>query len=227
VPLNLPTQKAKNTHENSSLVAKSQSQSNILRNFPSTLTLSTLNVNFNTDDDISDEIFKTELFRLRGAIYFSYGILQLAFSYFPPQLKIINYIGYSGDRNEAIKLLKYSKNSVDFRSLLAVIALLWYYLIIVPFFAIENADLSEEINLSTQILNEYEQFDTSALFLFFSGRRQRLKKKIKYAILHYDAALRAKNIPRELKILVMNELALVLLIKLNFHDAMHYFNELR
>jgi Protein of unknown function (DUF3808) len=177
--------------------------------------------------DMSADEFRKELHRLRGAIYFGYGLLQIAFSFIPPQLKVINFLGYQGDRETGLNFLKEAKNSQDLRSLMSVIALLYYYLIIVPFFALENSDLSDEINFATQVLNENEKFDQSALFLFFSGRRQRLKKKMKFAIMHYDAALRVANLPRELKILVMHELGLCLLIELNFHDAMHYFNELR
>lgn len=177
--------------------------------------------------DISLVEFKKELHRLRGAIYFGYGLLQIAFSFIPPQLKVINFLGYQGDRAMGMNCLREAKNSHDLRSLMSIIALLYYNLIIVPFFALENSNLSEEIAEATEILNENERFDQSALFLFFSGRRQRLKKKMKFAIMHYDAALRVVNLPRELKMLVMHELGLCLLIELNFHDAMHYFNELK
>lgn len=180
-----------------------------------------------TCDDISNSEYKIELARLKGAIYFGYGLLQIAFSFLPPQLKLINFLGYQGDREMGLKCLKESRNSHDSRSYMATIALLWYYLIIVPFFSMENSDLSEELSEATQILNENEQFDQSSLFLFFSGRRQRLKKKIKYSILHYDAALRVPKLPRELKILLMHELGMCLLIELNFQDSMHYFNELK
>ncbi|CRK98074.1 CLUMA_CG011443, isoform A [Clunio marinus] len=178
-------------------------------------------------DNIGLVEFKNELLRLRGAIYFGYGLLQIAFSFVPPQLKVINFFGYQGDREMGLNCLKEAKNSRDTRSLMAIIGLLYYYLIVVPFFSLENSDLSEEIHEATQILNENERFDQSALFLFFSGRRQRLKKKMKFAIMHYDASLRVPNLPRELKMLVMHELGFCLLIELKFHDAMHYFNELR
>lgn len=181
----------------------------------------------NADCDISVSEFKKELFRLRGAIYFGYGLLQIAFSFVPPQLKVINFLGYQGDRDTGLECLKEARNSQDLRSLMSTIALLYYYLIIVPFFALESSDLSEEIAAATHILNENERFDQSALFLFFSGRRQRLKKKMKFAIMHYDAALRVTGLPRELKMLVMHELGLCLLIELNFHDATHYFNQLK
>jgi hypothetical protein len=183
--------------------------------------------NESSECDISLAEFKKELHRLRGAIYFGYGLLQIAFSFIPPQLKVINFLGYQGDRETGLNYLKEAKNSQDIRSLMSIIALLYYYLIIVPFFALENSDLSDEIKAATDILNENERFDQSALFLFFSGRRQRLKKKMKFAIMHYDAALRVPNLPRELKMLVMHELGLCLLIERNFHDAMHYFNELK
>lgn len=180
-----------------------------------------------SESDISGSEFRQELHRLHGAIRFGYGLLQIAFSFIPPQLKVINFLGYQGDRDTGLSCLREAKDSQDFRSLMSTIGLLYYYLIIVPFFALENSDLNEELKVATHILNENERFDQSALFLFFSGRRQRLKKKMKFAIMHYDAALRVANLPRELKMLVMHELGFCLLIELNFHDAMHYFNELR
>jgi Protein of unknown function (DUF3808) len=222
VPLNLPSiVKSHSTIFSSPKASRSKKLSKhvAMMNFPMK--------SESSDYDVSVIDFKRELHRLRGAIYFGYGLLQIAFSFIPPQLKVINFLGYQGDRETGLNCLKEAKNSQDPRSLMSIIALLYYYLIIVPFFALENSDLSEEINAATQILNENERFDQSALFLFFSGRRQRLKKKMKFAIMHYDAALRVTNLPRELKMLVMHELGLCLLIELNFHDAMHYFNELR
>lgn len=126
----------------------------------------------NCDCDISDVEFKKELIRVRGAIYFGYGLLQIAFSFIPPQLKVINFLGYQGDRDAGLTCLKEAKNSPDSKNVMATIALLYYYLIIVPFFALENSDLNHEINIATQILNENESYESSALFLFFSGRRQ-------------------------------------------------------
>lgn len=177
--------------------------------------------------DIDDEEFKRELLRLRGAVYFGYGLFQLAFSFLPPHFKLINLFGYQGDRDVGLNCLHECHTSTDFRGILAVVSLLWYYLVLRPFYVSENSELTEDIAIATTILNEYEQFDQSALFLYFSGRRQRLKRKIKYAVIHFDTAIRCKNIPRELKILVMNELGVCLLSELNFHDAMHYFNELK
>lgn len=177
--------------------------------------------------DLGIEEFRAELQRLRGAIYFGYGLLQIAFSFIPPQLKVINLFGYQGDRDMGLNCMKEARKSQDMRSMMSTVALLYYYLIIVPFFSMENSDMGDEIAAATEILNENERFDQSALFLFFSGRRQRLKKKMKFAIMHYDAALRVQGLPRELKMLLMHELGLCLLIELNFHDAMHYFNELK
>ena len=221
-----------NVPQFSSVISKSQStvfsspKASRLRKIPKHSAI----INFamhsvNSECDIVE--FKKELLRLRGAIYFGYGLLQIAFSFIPPQLRVINFLGYQGDRKKGLECLKEAKSSQDLRSLMSTIALLYYYLIMVPFFVLENSDLSEEIAAATNILNENERFDSSALFLFFSGRRQRLKKKIKFAIMHYDAALRVNNLPRELKMLVMHELGFCLLIELNFHDATHYFSELK
>lgn len=90
----------------------------------------------------------------------------------------------------------------------------------VPFFSLEDTDLSFEINAATELLDELSaNYQGSALFLFFSGRVQRLMTNISNAVLCYEDASRAAK-QRELKILCMHELGWCLLIELNFHDAL-------
>ena len=93
----------------------------------------------------------------------------------------------------------------------------------VPFFSLEDTDLSIEINAATELLDELSaNYQGSALFLFFSGRVQRLMTNISNAVLYYEDASRAAK-QRELKILCMHELGWCLLIELNFPDALVSF----
>jgi Protein of unknown function (DUF3808) len=60
---------------------------------------------------------------------------------------------------------------VDFR-----LALLWYYTIVTPFFAMDTSNIDAELAEAEKLLQESdERFSTSALFLFFKGRARRLR----------------------------------------------------
>lgn len=56
------------------------------------------------------------------------------------------------------------------------LALLWYYTIITPFFALDGTNLDTEIEEANLLLDEAQDgFRDAALFLFFRGRVERLK----------------------------------------------------
>lgn len=56
------------------------------------------------------------------------------------------------------------------------LALLWYYTIIKPFFALDGANLDKEIEEANALLDEAQDgYADAALFLFFRGRVERLK----------------------------------------------------
>ena len=91
--------------------------------------------------------------RLRAAVYFGYGIMNLCISLIPPKLlKVANLLGFKGDRQFGLQALKYVSNSQDVKAPLARLgifdvngakinfrlALLWYHTIIRPFFALDN-----------------------------------------------------------------------------------------
>lgn len=92
--------------------------------------------------------------RLRAAVYFGYGLMNLCISLIPPKLlKVANLLGFKGDRQFGLQALKYVSNSQDVKAPLARsaiiddddgvkiyfrLALLWYHTIIRPFFALDD-----------------------------------------------------------------------------------------
>lgn len=91
--------------------------------------------------------------RLRAAVYFGYGIMNLCISLIPPKLlRVANLLGFKGDRQFGIQALKYVSSSQDVKAPLARLvicvvgdikimfrlALLWYHTIIRPFFALDD-----------------------------------------------------------------------------------------
>ncbi|XP_041761697.1 tetratricopeptide repeat protein 39C-like [Anopheles merus] len=186
---------------------------------------------FNTPADEShapDEILPEDIHRLMGAISFGYGVFQLSISLLPPSLlKLISFLGFEGDRAMGIACLSFSRQSTDMRAPLATLALLWYYTIVTPFFALDGSNLSMEISAAQELIDEAnEQFAKSSLFLFFRGRVERLKSHIQDAIRAYELAYRS-SAQREIKLLCLHEIGWCRLIQLDYGTAMRNFKELK
>ncbi len=58
--------------------------------------------------------------RLRGGIYFGYGLMNIILSLIPPKLmKLANLFGFSGNRRVGLEALEFSSNSQDMKAPLA------------------------------------------------------------------------------------------------------------
>lgn len=58
--------------------------------------------------------------RLRGAVYFGYGLMNIIMSLIPPKLmKLANLFGFHGDRRVGLEALEYASNSQDIKAPLA------------------------------------------------------------------------------------------------------------
>uniref|UniRef100_A0A182NQS6 Tetratricopeptide repeat protein 39C n=1 Tax=Anopheles dirus TaxID=7168 RepID=A0A182NQS6_9DIPT len=174
------------------------------------------------------EIHPEDIHRLMGAISFGYGVFQLSISLLPPSLlKLISFLGFEGDRTMGIACLSFSRQSTDMRAPLATLALLWYYTIVTPFFALDGSNLNLEISAAQELIDEAnDQFANSSLFLFFRGRVERLKSNIQDAIRAYELAYRS-SAQREIKLLCLHEIGWCRLIQLDYGTAMKNFKELK
>lgn len=58
--------------------------------------------------------------RLRGAVYFGYGLMNIIMSLIPPKLmKLANLFGFRGDRRVGLETLEFSSNSQAMKAPLA------------------------------------------------------------------------------------------------------------
>lgn len=77
--------------------------------------------------------------------------------------------------------------SKDMRAPLAVLSVLWYHVLMKPFFT-ENFT-EEEMRETTDLIDKYStQYPQSSLFLFFKGRAWRLQKNLDAALDEYAKA---------------------------------------
>ena len=58
--------------------------------------------------------------RLRGAVFFGYGLMNIILSLIPPKLmKLANLFGFTGNRRVGLEALEFSSNSQDMKAPLA------------------------------------------------------------------------------------------------------------
>ena len=58
--------------------------------------------------------------RLRGAVYFGYGLMNIIMSLIPPKLmKLANLFGFHGNRRLGLQALEFASNSQDMKAPLA------------------------------------------------------------------------------------------------------------
>ncbi|XP_070534555.1 tetratricopeptide repeat protein 39C-like [Ptychodera flava] len=178
-----------------------------------------------SENDIPDET----LARLRGAVCFGYGLFQLCVSMMPPSLlKLVNLLGFSGDRDTGLKCLDESSHSQDMKAPLATLGLLWYHTVVRPFFALDGGAIDAGLQEATDILEENQtNFPTSALFLFYRGRIQRLKCQLQEALTTYNNALEACKEQREIQLICLYEIGWIHLMKLNWEESLMAFIRLR
>ncbi|XP_077990373.1 tetratricopeptide repeat protein 39C-like [Glandiceps talaboti] len=178
-----------------------------------------------TENEISDET----LDRLRGAVCFGYGLFQLCISMMPPNLlKLVNLLGFQGDRNVGLKCLDESSHSEDMKAPLATLGLLWYHTVVRPFFGLDGGAIDAGLQDATDILEENQtKFPSSALFLFYQGRIQRLKCQLDEALTTYNNSLESCQDQREVQLICLYEIGWIQLMKLNWEEAMMSFIRLR
>ncbi|XP_053977469.1 tetratricopeptide repeat protein 39C-like [Hylaeus volcanicus] len=170
----------------------------------------------------------TEVSRLMSAVSFGYGIYQLCVSLLPPSLlKVIHFLGFEGDREAGLAALMNARLSEDMRAPLATLSLLWYHTIVRPFFALDGSNLRAGVNTAKQLIAECSpEFNNSALFLFFTGRIERLESNVNGALEAYGRAVEASN-QREIKLLCLHEVAWCHLIRLSYEEAYRSLTQLR
>ncbi|MBN3271855.1 TT39C protein, partial [Polyodon spathula] len=195
----------------------------------------TLSQELLTSDRANDNSVTTEgvsaesLNRLKGSVSFGYGLFHLCISMVPPHLlKIINLLGFPGDRLQGLSSLTFSSESKDMKAPLATLALLWYHTVVRPFFALDGTDTQAGLAEAKEILQKKETvYPNSSLFMFFKGRVQRLECQINSALISFHDALELAADQREIQHVCLYEIGWCSMIEMNFKDAYESFERLK
>nr|XP_020451588.1 tetratricopeptide repeat protein 39C-like [Monopterus albus] len=176
-----------------------------------------------------DGISPEALDRLKGSVSFGYGLFHLCISMVPPHLlKIVNLLGFPGDRLQGLSALTYASESKDMKAPLATLALLWYHTVAQPFFALDCSDTQSGLMEAKSILKQREAvYPNSSLFMFFKGRVQRLECQITSALTSFSDALELASDQREIQHVCLYEIGWCSMIELNYREAYRAFERLK
>uniref|UniRef100_A0A8C1ARK5 Tetratricopeptide repeat domain 39C n=1 Tax=Cyprinus carpio carpio TaxID=630221 RepID=A0A8C1ARK5_CYPCA len=185
--------------------------------------------NHNTSAESSGRVTEEVLDRLKGSVSFGYGLFHLCISMVPPHLlKIVNLLGFPGDRHQGLESLAYASESKDMKAPLATLALLWYHTVVQPFFALDGSDSQAGLLEAKAILQKKAMvYPNSSLFIFFKGRVQRLECQINSALASFQDALEFASDQREIQHVCLYEIGWCSMIEMNFEDAFRSFERLK
>ncbi|XP_062412956.1 tetratricopeptide repeat protein 39C [Sardina pilchardus] len=191
--------------------------------------LSSDQANHNMPAGETEGITPEALSRLKGSVSFGYGLFHLCISMVPPHLlKIVNLLGFPGDRHQGLASLAYASESKDMKAPLATLALLWYHTVVQPFFAVDGSDSRAGLLEAKAILQKKSVvYPNSSLFIFFRGRVQRLECQINSALTSFHDALDLVSDQREIQHVCLYEIGWCSMIELNFEDAYKAFERLK
>jgi len=188
-------------------------------------TLDKLSLNEEYGEGISPEALK----HLQAAVSCGYGLFHLAISLVPPKLlKFCHLLGFSGNRDVGIQALNLASQSEDMKAPVARLTLLWYHAVIRPFVALDEGNNEEGLTNATAILEEsYQEYPSSAVFLFFKGLVSRLKGNIGQALDEFHQAMRFAAEQKEIALICQYEVGWCHMLRLEWEYALPAFLRLR
>ncbi|KAE8620000.1 hypothetical protein XENTR_v10010056 [Xenopus tropicalis] len=128
---------------------------------------------------------------LEGGVSLGTGAFNLTLSLFPPRiLKLLEFAGFSGDKEYGLSRLHEGAASWNLRSLLCTMLLLCYYTFLSFILGTGEVSVTEAEDLLRPHLSRYPK---SAIFLFFAGRIAELKGNIDEAIRWFEEGCSAQQ----------------------------------
>ncbi|XP_063080181.1 tetratricopeptide repeat protein 39A [Engraulis encrasicolus] len=129
--------------------------------------------------------------QLEGGIFFGIGAFNLTLSLFPARLlKILEFAGFSGDKEYGLSQLQQGAMSHNLRSMLCALLLLCYYTFLSFILGTGEADVAEAEGLLKPFRLRYPR---GAIFLFFAGRAEEIKGNIDEAVALFEDGCKAQQ----------------------------------
>ncbi|XP_054463155.1 tetratricopeptide repeat protein 39A isoform X2 [Anoplopoma fimbria] len=128
---------------------------------------------------------------LEGGISFGIGAFNLTLSLFPPRiLKVLEFAGFSGDKEYGLSLLHDGATGLNLRSMLCALLLLCYYTFLTFILGTGEGEVTEAERLLKPFRLRYPR---GAIFLFFAGRTEEIKGNIDEAVALFEDGCKAQQ----------------------------------
>ncbi|XP_029015351.1 tetratricopeptide repeat protein 39A isoform X1 [Betta splendens] len=129
---------------------------------------------------------------LEGGIAFGIGAFNLTLSLFPPRiLKVLEFAGFSGDKDYGVSLLYNGATGMSLRSMLCALLLLCYYTFLM---FILGRTGEGEVAEAEKLLKPFQlRYPSGAIFLFFAGRIEEIKGNIDQAVALFEDGCKAQQ----------------------------------
>ncbi|KAL1782784.1 tetratricopeptide repeat protein 39B-like [Sigmodon hispidus] len=159
---------------------------------------------------------------LDGGVKFGLGVFNLMFSLVPPRsLKLLNIVGYSGDREVGLALLHDSASQPHINNILSVFTLLFYYNYVRVVVGVEKVSTSATESL---FLIYLEKFPNCVVLKFFRARFSMLNGNFESAQLKLQECIITQNEWKQVHHLCYWELMWCHIFLQNWKQAYHYAN---
>ncbi|XP_034044406.1 tetratricopeptide repeat protein 39B-like isoform X2 [Thalassophryne amazonica] len=170
-----------------------------------------------TDDT---ERQKSTYTHFRAGVNMGIGSFNLILSLFPSRvLRLMEFLGFSGDRELGLSELREGADSQSLRSILCTLTLLMFHLYITVILGIGEGNLAE----AETLLEPYaKKFPNGSLILFYTARIALLKGDFTYAQKKFLACIAAQEEWRQIHHLCYWELMWSYSFEQNWKDAYHY-----
>uniref|UniRef100_A0A673JXI7 Tetratricopeptide repeat protein 39A-like n=1 Tax=Sinocyclocheilus rhinocerous TaxID=307959 RepID=A0A673JXI7_9TELE len=140
----------------------------------------------------SDTAFKGPNHKhLEGGVSFGIGAFNLTLSLFPARLlKLLEFAGFSGDKEFGISQLYTGATSHTLRSMLCALLLLCFY----TFLSFILGTGEGEVEEAERLLKPFRlRYPRGAIFLFFAGRAEEIKGNIDEAVALFEDGCKAQQ----------------------------------
>ncbi|KAJ8251814.1 hypothetical protein GJAV_G00225710 [Gymnothorax javanicus] len=128
---------------------------------------------------------------LEGGVSFGIGAFNLTLSLFPPRiLRLLEFAGFSGDKEYGLSQLHDGAISLNLRSMLCVLLLLCHYTFLSFILGTGEGDVADAERLLKPFRVRYPR---GAIFLFFAGRAEEIKGNIDEAVALFEDGCRAQQ----------------------------------
>ncbi|XP_054421874.1 tetratricopeptide repeat protein 39B-like [Pteronotus mesoamericanus] len=161
---------------------------------------------------------------LVGGVKFGLGAFNLILSLVPPKtLKVLDIVGYHGDKEVGLSLLHESASESHINNVLSILSLLFYYSYICVAFGTEKGHNSTVEDL---FLIYLQKFPKCVILKFFHARFNMLKGKIENAQLTLEECIFIQNEWKQLNHLCYWELMWCHIFLQDWKQAYHYADQL-